>query len=68
MTRAVTRQRLTSLKEMFEKCQELDGKIALLTDEKLRSSHCYFTQNSFLSCKNYYNEVDFMAEVLDSHE
>ncbi|XP_077280836.1 uncharacterized protein LOC143907758 [Temnothorax americanus] len=69
MTPAVTRQRLTTLKETFAKCQELHGKISFLADEKLRVSHLYFTQNYFIACEDYYNEAaDYMADVLASHE
>lgn len=69
MTPAVTRQRLAILKETFAKCQELDSKISLAADDKVKTSHAYFTQNYFLACEDCYHEaVDYMAEVLDKHE
>ncbi|XP_018399454.1 PREDICTED: uncharacterized protein LOC108777138 [Cyphomyrmex costatus] len=68
MTPAVTRQRLTTLKETFAKCQELDVQL-LAADEKVKATHAYFTQNYFLTCEDCYNDAaDFMAELLDSHE
>ncbi|XP_071578665.1 uncharacterized protein [Temnothorax nylanderi] len=69
MTPAVTRQRLSTLKEMFAKCQELHAKISFLAEEKLRNSHLYFTQNYFIACEDYYNEAaDYMSDVLASHD
>ena len=69
MTRAVTRQRLATLKKTFARCQELDCKIMLAADEKSKATHAYFTQNYFLTCEDYYHQAaDYMAEVLDCHE
>ncbi|KYM95826.1 hypothetical protein ALC62_13525 [Cyphomyrmex costatus] len=69
MTPAVTRQRLATLKETFARCQELDSKLTLFADGKLKETHAYFTQSYFLQCEDYYNEAaDFMAEVLATHE
>ncbi|XP_077255249.1 uncharacterized protein LOC143893589 [Temnothorax americanus] len=68
-TPAVTRQRLTTLKETFAKCQEFHCRISFLADEKLRNSHLYFTHNYFIACEDYYNDAaDFMSDVLASHE
>ncbi|XP_011687752.1 PREDICTED: uncharacterized protein LOC105449960 [Wasmannia auropunctata] len=69
MTRAVTRQRLATLKENFAKCRTLDGQITRLSDEKLRATHSYFTGACFETCEDCYNEAaDFMVEVLASYE
>lgn len=73
MTLATTRQRLTTLKDIFQKCQELeshlDSQINLLADEKVKASHVYFKNKCFIACEDCYNETaDFMAEVLATHE
>jgi len=69
MIRVITRQRLSILKETFDRCQEMDCKIMLAADEKLKATHAYFTQNYFLTCEDYYHEaIAYMAEVLDCHE
>ena len=48
---------------------EMDCKIMLAADEKLKATHAYFTQNYFLTCEDYYHEaIAYMAEVLDCHE
>lgn len=69
MTPAVTRNRLASLKETFQKSLELDGKINLLADEKTKATHIYFTEKYFLRCEDLYNEAaDYMAEMLEQHQ
>ncbi|KYN30356.1 hypothetical protein ALC56_15332 [Trachymyrmex septentrionalis] len=69
MTRAITRQRLATLKETFARCQKLDCKIMLAADEKSKAIHTYFTQSYFLTYEDYYHEVaDYMAQVLNCHE
>ncbi|XP_024887554.1 uncharacterized protein LOC112464651 [Temnothorax curvispinosus] len=69
MTQAVTRQRLAGLKDTFAKCQELDGKLVLYADDKLKASHSYFQNHLFENCEDVYNEAaDFMAEVLATFE
>lgn len=69
MTPAVTRQRLTSLKETFQQCLELHGKISLLANEKTQASYAYFKDNHFILGEDHYNEAaDFMAEMLDKRQ
>ena len=47
--------------------QELDCKIALAANEKLKAIHAYVIQNYFLTCEDYYHEAtDYMVEVLYS--
>ena len=48
MTRAIMQQRFATLKETFARCQELDCKITLAMDEKLKTTQVYFIQNYFL--------------------
>lgn len=63
MTSALTRQRLITLKETFQRCQELDSQIRLLADEELKKTHEYFRKESFILCEDhYYETADFMAE------
>jgi len=62
ITRTITRQRLATLKETFARCQEMDCKIMLAADEKLKTIHAYFTQNYFLTFEDCFHEaVDYMA-------
>lgn len=69
MTPALTRQRLITLKETFQRCQELDSQIRLLADEELKKTHEYFKKESFIFCEDhFYETADFMAERLALHE
>lgn len=64
-TAAVIRQRLTFLKETFNKCQELDIKLNVNTTEVQKASSNYFASKLFFQCEDYYNEAaDFMADAL----
>ena len=59
----------TPRKETFARFQELNCKIILAANEKLKATHVYFTQNYFLTCEDYNHEAaDYIAEVLDCHE
>ncbi|XP_071652908.1 uncharacterized protein [Temnothorax longispinosus] len=69
ITVAVLRQRLASLKETFHKCQELDGRIHFLADDKVKASHAYFQDAQFVTCEDSYNEAaDYFAERLHGME
>lgn len=69
MSQAVTRQRLTALKEMFAKSQELDAKLTLHADDKKKESEPYFKNELFIKCEDEYNEAaDFLAEVLATYD
>ncbi|XP_011858611.1 PREDICTED: uncharacterized protein LOC105556149 [Vollenhovia emeryi] len=68
MTPAVTRLRLEGLKEAFDKCQELDGKLAYVAEAETKQSHAYFSKDQFLVCEAAFHEAaEYMAEVLASH-
>lgn len=67
MTEAVTKNRLSNLTDTFRRCQDIDGQINLLADERIRASLAYFKGEQFLACEeNYYEATDFMAEILSS--
>lgn len=65
LNESTTEQRL---KENFQKCQDLDGKIAAVTTETVRTTHPYFVKNVFPACEECYNEAaDYMVEILASY-
>ncbi|XP_011691715.1 PREDICTED: uncharacterized protein LOC105452373 [Wasmannia auropunctata] len=65
MTRAVTKERLATLKETFAKCQDLHAKITLVAEETKQTDHLYFTEHQFKACEDIYNDTaDYMVEVV----